>query len=128
MPIATFDSVEIRYEIIAHGGPWVAAISSARSPLEDVEVLARSVASYGYRVLVHDRRNCGRSSLMFDTFDPDENVWADDLSRLLDCLGISRAVVVGYSRGARVAVRFALRHPDRTRALLLWGISGVLDR
>ena len=51
-------------------------------------------------------------------------MWADDLAALQLLLGVSPAVLCGWSRGARVAVKMALRHPDSTRALVLWGLSG----
>ncbi len=38
---------------------------------------------------------------------------------LLDELGVSRPVVLGVSAGARSALEMALRHPERTRALVL---------
>jgi pimeloyl-ACP methyl ester carboxylesterase len=37
---------------------------------------------------------------------------------LLDHLAVDRVVVVGYSAGATSAIQFALRHPDRTVALI----------
>ena len=43
----------------------------------------------------------------------------DDLAALLDHLGIERAAVIGNSFGGKVALEFALEHPDRTRALVL---------
>ncbi len=51
-----------------------------------------------------------------------------DLAALLDALGIRRAVWLGYSMGARVALAFALAHPDRVRALVLEGVApGIED-
>jgi pimeloyl-ACP methyl ester carboxylesterase len=44
-------------------------------------------------------------------------VWADDLAALLDHEGHARAVVVGHSLGAQVALGFAQRHPARVAAL-----------
>lgn len=38
---------------------------------------------------------------------------ARDIVGLMDALGIARAHVLGHDRGARVAYRFALDHPDR---------------
>lgn len=53
---------------------------------------------------------------------------ADDLARVLDALGVERAAVLGYSMGGRVALRFALRHPDRVSALVLESASpGIAD-
>lgn len=44
---------------------------------------------------------------------------ADAHAALLSELGISQAVVVGVSAGARSAVEFAIRHPQRLTALIL---------
>ncbi|MDE0834691.1 MAG: alpha/beta hydrolase, partial [Acidimicrobiales bacterium] len=45
--------------------------------------------------------------------------FADAVARLLDDTGIDRAVVLGVSWGGVIATRFALRHPNRLRALVL---------
>lgn len=45
--------------------------------------------------------------------------WADDAARLLDRLGIERAVVGGLSMGGYSALAFARRHPMRLAGLLL---------
>jgi pimeloyl-ACP methyl ester carboxylesterase len=44
---------------------------------------------------------------------------ADEYALLLDALTVDRAIVVGYSAGGASAIAFALRHPDRVRALVL---------
>lgn len=66
------------------------------------------------RVITPDVRGSGRSwsgeSLTFDTL-------ADDVARLLDHLDLEDCVVGGVSSGSGVVVRFALRHPERTRGL-----------
>lgn len=124
MPTAHFDGAEINYEVVGDDGPWVAVIPSGRHSLGELEQMAHSIASRGFRVVLHDRRTCGRSSLGYDRPEPEEDVWADDLGRLLDHLGSGPAFVVGRSRGARTGIRFAERHPDATRGLLLWGLTG----
>lgn len=43
---------------------------------------------------------------------------ADDVAALLEYLKIARADVLGYSMGAAVALRFALRHSDALRKLV----------
>ena len=43
---------------------------------------------------------------------------ADLLAAVLDALGLPRAAVFGWSGGGPVAYRFAVRHPDRTIAVL----------
>ncbi|AHY47792.1 putative hydrolases or acyltransferases (alpha/beta hydrolase superfamily) [Rubrobacter radiotolerans] len=44
---------------------------------------------------------------------------ARDTVRALDALGVRRAVLCGHSMGAFVALRVALDHPERVRALVL---------
>ena len=45
--------------------------------------------------------------------------WCDDLERLLDAEGASRAIVAGHCLGANIALNFAARYPQRTQALVL---------
>ena len=53
---------------------------------------------------------------------------ARDLVDLLDALGLASAAVVGYSMGGRMALRLALDHPRRVRALVLESASpGIAD-
>jgi pimeloyl-ACP methyl ester carboxylesterase len=46
-------------------------------------------------------------------------LWSDDLLALLDAEGAPRAVLVGHSLGAQVALACASRAPDRIAALVL---------
>jgi lipase len=46
-------------------------------------------------------------------------VHARDMIRVLDHLGLDRAVIVGHSMGGFVAVKAALSYPERVRALVL---------
>jgi haloacetate dehalogenase len=52
---------------------------------------------------------------------------SDALVRLMAALGLSRFAVVGHDRGARVAYRMALDHPDRIIALGVLDIIPTLD-
>jgi|RhiMetdeSRZDD1v2_1073273.scaffolds.fasta_scaffold02163_8 pimeloyl-ACP methyl ester carboxylesterase len=47
--------------------------------------------------------------------------FAADVAAFMDALGIERAVIVGHSMGTQGAQRFAIDHPERTRALVLIG-------
>ena len=48
---------------------------------------------------------------------------SEGLARVLDAAGARRAVVVGYSMGGRVALHFALHHPERCAGLVLESAS-----
>jgi pimeloyl-ACP methyl ester carboxylesterase len=64
-----------------------------------------------FRILTYDLRGHGYSDIPPTGYSADE--MADDLSGLLDRLGIERAALVGHSFGADVALYFALRFPRR---------------
>ena len=52
---------------------------------------------------------------------------AADIAIVLNQLNIAQAYVCGHDRGARVAHRFALDHPQRVRKLCLLDIAPTLD-
>ena len=59
---------------------------------------------------------------------PDATGWDDALDSLATALGPSPLYLAGYSMGARLALAYALRFPDRVRALVLEsGSPGIAD-
>jgi len=103
------------------------ALSSpgGRRGLDGVVSLGRRIAAAGYRVLLHDRRNCGASDVVIEGGEESEyEIWADDFSELLSQLGALPVFAGGSSSGCRTALLLALRHPDAVRGLLLWRVTG----
>ncbi len=49
--------------------------------------------------------------------------YVQDVVETLDALGLSSAHIVGHSMGARVALVFAARHPERTRSAVMVDIG-----
>lgn len=74
-----------------------------------------------HRVIRYDLRGFGKSGPVDAPFEAH-----DDLRALLAALGIRRASLVGLSGGARVAIDFALAHPEAVDRLVLAspGLSG----
>ncbi|MCC6616519.1 MAG: alpha/beta fold hydrolase [Anaerolineae bacterium] len=70
--------------------------------------------SADYHVVRYDMRGFGRSSTPTAPY-----AHVADLVALLDHLGIERPILIGASQGGRVALEFALLHPERTAALVL---------
>ena len=124
MPIAQVRGVNINYEVLGSGGPWVALSPGGRRALDNVKSLAQHVANAGYRVLIHDRRNCGLSDIAIGAEISEYEVWAEDLHELLSQLKALPAVLGGGSSGCRLSVLFALKYPHAVRALLLWRVTG----
>jgi pimeloyl-ACP methyl ester carboxylesterase len=124
MPFMNVRGAGINYQILGDSGAWVALSPGGRRPLEAVKSIAARVAAAGYRVLIHDRRNCGSSDVFIDGEETESAIWAHDLAALLSQLGATPAIVGGSSSGARLAILLALRHPHTVQALSLWRMSG----
>ena len=124
MPIANVRGVSLNYEILGDRGPAMALTPGGRNPLANVKPYAEQMAAQGYRVLIHDRRNCGASDVSFDGSKSEYEVWADDLHELLTQLGMLPAIIGGTSSGARLSLLLALRYPQDVRALIMWRITG----
>jgi pimeloyl-ACP methyl ester carboxylesterase len=99
-------------------------VPGGRRDMSGVRGLAQCIAEKGYRVLLHDRRNCGLSDVVIDGDDSEYEIWADDLYELMRQQDALPAFVGGSSSGCRTSVLFALRHPEATRGLLLWRVTG----
>lgn len=95
-----------RAVVFLHGG-----LADHRGALFRVNGLART-----HRLICPDLRGSGRS---IDAMPLHWDRLADDVAAWLRHLEIDRAVVGGTSMGAGVALRFALRHPQHLRGLIL---------
>lgn len=76
-----------------------------------------------YRVIAVDTRGHGKSPRGNAPFTMEQ--FADDLNALMTELCISKAVILGFSDGANIAMKFAIKYPQKVTALILNG--GNLD-
>lgn len=84
----------------------------------------------GFTVVVADLRGYGQSGKPASSADHAtyaKSALAGDMVRVMDELGFPRFSVVGHDRGARVAYRLALDHPERTERLALLDIIPTHD-
>ncbi len=124
MPEADIQGTHINYEIIGDGGPLVALTPGSRRSFDELVDLSKAVAARGYRVLLHDRRNCGKSDAVFGGSESEFALWADDLHALANYVGEEKLYAGGSSSGARLAILLAIRHPEALSGLLLWRVTG----
>ena len=98
--------------LVAHGGPGLD------------HRLYRSLAplAAGRRLVFWDARGHGRSDALPDGAVGME-LFADDVVRVADSLGLTSFALLGHSFGGWVAQEAALRHPDRVTALVLAGTT-----
>jgi 2-hydroxy-6-oxonona-2,4-dienedioate hydrolase len=112
--------VETRCGPIEHGvagdGPPVLVVHGAGGGFDQGLEIASPLVRSGFRVVAMSRFGYLRTPMPVDASPAAQ---ADAHACLLDALDVRRAAVVGASAGAPSAMQFALRHPDRTAALVL---------
>jgi pimeloyl-ACP methyl ester carboxylesterase len=69
-----------------------------------------------YRTVRFDARARGKSGR---SADYSVRAAVDDVGRVIEATGIERPIIVGWSQGATIAVRYAAQHPDRVGGLVL---------
>jgi pimeloyl-ACP methyl ester carboxylesterase len=74
----------------------------------------RPLASH-HRLIAYDRRGYGQSSAS----PRDWRAHRDDAATVVDTLGASPAIIVGYSAGAGIAIDLVLNRPELAAALVL---------
>ena len=111
------DGATLRWESTGDGPPVLLIMGlgmSATGWWRTAPVLAGE-----FEAIVFDNRGVGRSSPLSGVYTTD--AMADDAVAVLDAAGVDTAHVYGFSLGGMVAQRFALRHRDRVRSLVLGG-------
>jgi pimeloyl-ACP methyl ester carboxylesterase len=114
MPCAKVNGINIYYEVHGSGEPLVLVPglgSDQTRWYRNLPALARE-----FQVIAFDNRGAGR------TDKPDEPysmaLFADDISGLLDTLGVEKTHLFGISMGGMIALNFGVRHPDRLISLI----------
>jgi pimeloyl-ACP methyl ester carboxylesterase len=79
-------------------------------------------------VVRFDARGHARSDAPLEATAYTPGAFVADVERILDARDARTAVVGGLSMGAGIALRFALAHPERTRALVLAAFPAAADR
>ena len=105
----------LEYAEMGEGEPML-IVHGAEGGFDQGIDMSGAMAGRGYRLIVPSRFGYLRSTM---PNNPTTAMQADAYIQLLDHLGIGKVVVVGISAGAWSAVQFAIRHPDRCRALVL---------
>lgn len=82
----------------------------------------------GHRNLAIDLRGYGASSKLPPGATDITALYVDDLTRLLDLLGIASATIVGHASGGHGVLRFAAQQPDRVERVVVINASPKFRR
>jgi len=97
-------------------GPAVLLVHGAGGGYDQSLAIARLFGDGGFKFIAVSRPGYLRTPLASGRTPED---MADLYAALLDALKIERAAIVGMSAGGPSSLQFALRHPDRCRALVM---------
>ena len=113
------------YEILGDTGEFIALTPGGRysKDIEGLRPLAEELVRGGYRVLLWDRPNCGKSDLQFYG-QSESHMRADTLYALITALGIGPCIIAGGSGGARDSILTTILHPEIVTKLVTWNIVG----
>lgn len=76
-----------------------------------------------YRVIIYDMRGQGESASKGDDYSMDMH--ARDLDSLLNHLGAEKVHIIGHSLGARIALKYLEKHPDRVNSVVMEDMDTV---
>ena len=114
----------IAYQVVGSSGPDLVMVPGFVSHLEwawqepSLTRFLERLASFS-RLILFDKRGTGLSDPVAGPALLEERV--DDLRAVMDAAESERAALLGVSEGGSMAMLFAAQHPERTRALVLYG-------
>ncbi len=111
---------EIYYEVYGSGEPLLLLHGngeSINSFREQIEPLSRQ-----FKVIAVDSRGQGNSINRFKG-DYTYELFASDMKRLLDSLGLEKVNVLGWSDGGNTGLAMSIRYPDYVKKLAVMGAN-----
>jgi 2-hydroxy-6-oxonona-2,4-dienedioate hydrolase len=113
------------YEILGTSGDYIALTPGGRysKDIEGLRPLAEELVKGGYRVLLWDRPNCGKSDVQFYG-QSESHMRAETLHALITGLGIEPCIIAGGSGGARDSMLTTMLYPEIVTKLVVWNIVG----
>ncbi len=114
-----YDGHRIRYDTYGEGDRVIVLAHGLLMNRRMYSRLGPALAERGHRVVSVDLLGHGRSDRPEDLRLYSMPLFARQVSRLIDHLGLESAVVGGTSLGANVALELATREPERVRGLFI---------
>ena len=121
---AKSDGVSIAYQVVGDGPQDLVLVPGFVSHVEVAweqprlaHFLSR-LASFS-RLIVFDKRGSGMSDPVDSPPSMDQRM--DDIRAVMDAAGSRRGTLFGVSEGGTLSMLFAYKHPERARALVLYG-------
>ena len=123
MPFLALDGCDLYYELHGSGPPLVFAHGLGGNHLTWWQQVPRFQDRY--TCVTYAQRGFGRSTVQEGGLRPE--AFADDLAALIDHLGFEDVRLVAQSMGGWPCLEYAIRRPERVRALVMADTVGTLS-
>jgi pimeloyl-ACP methyl ester carboxylesterase len=122
--ITNSEGKKVWYDLVGKGDPLV-LIGGSSLVHNQWDFLVPILRDH-FQVVLYDQRGAGLSDRSPEGITVEQ--WVDDLKQVLDETGIKRAHVLGTSNGSYIVIRFASKYPDRTGAVVHYGMHKLTDQ
>lgn len=124
MPEIAVNNTHLYYELHGPENGEVLVLSNGIMMSTASWAFQTKALSKHMRLLLYDCRGMWKSEHPAGPYSMEQH--ADDLAGLLEGLGIEKAHIGGISYGSEISMMFALRHPQKTKSLIVMdGVSEV---
>jgi pimeloyl-ACP methyl ester carboxylesterase len=125
--------VNIAYQVVGDGPIDLVFVPGFVSSVEEcweqpgLAAFLEHLASFT-RLILFDKRGTGLSDRVPEHRLPTLEERMDDLRAVLDAVGSNDAALFGHSEGGSMCILFAATYPQRTRALITFGVFAARRR
>jgi proline iminopeptidase len=102
--------------LIVHGGPGL----NHKYLLPHLQPLSRD-----HQLIFYDQRASGQSSLSVDTNSITIDNFLEDMDALRESMGITKLNLMAHSWGGLLAMKYAIKYPNRIKSLILINSTGA---
>jgi pimeloyl-ACP methyl ester carboxylesterase len=119
------DGVKIAYEVAGQGTPILLIHGFASDRVQNwrgamwYDTLTRA----GYRVIALDNRGHGESDKPHDVKFYGHEAMANDALAVMNAVGITRTLLMGYSMGGYISMSLVMNHPEMFPKVVIAGVG-----
>jgi len=118
----SIDGLSVNYKIAGEGFPFLILHGWGGSSNSWVEV-QKILSIKGYKVINLDLPGFGKSSSPVVPWEIKD--YADFVLKFVNKIGLEKIILLGHSFGGRISIKFAVKHPERLKILILCASAGV---
>jgi len=122
--ISSSDGKKIWYDVVGDGEPLV-LVGGSSLVHRQWDFLVPLLQDH-FKVILYDQRGAGFSDRTPSGITVEQ--WVDDLKLILDEIEVEKSHIFGTSNGSFIVIRFAAKYPERTGAIIHYGMHKIGDQ